>query len=117
MCPTHSQRNEPVNNIPKIGYASCIPPIKLGGANPRPMGIKNRGWLTPRVDRGSNSGKNASPNKVFTREQEPDNLRGSGALVQRGSGRDTALPMKLCVPDFPGGKVEGLEKIRVSTNL
>ena len=42
--------------------------------------------------------------KVFTREQEPDNLRGSGALVQRGSGRDTALPRKLCIPDFPGGK-------------
>ena len=99
-----NQHNEPVNNMPKTGWASCILPIKLGGANPRPMGITNCGWLPPRVDRGSNTGKSASSNKVFTREQEPDNLRGSGALVQRGSGRDTALPRKLCIPDFAGGK-------------
>ena len=39
-----------------------------------------------------------------------DILRGSGALIQRGNGRDTALPKQLCVPDFPGGKEgQGLE--------
>ena len=48
--------------------------------------------------------QSASSNKVFTREQEPDSLRGSGALVQRGSCRDTTLPKELRVPDFPSGK-------------
>ena len=64
-----NQHNKPVNNMPKIGWASCILPTKLGGANPRPMGTTNCGWLPPRVDRGSNIGKSASPNKVFTRGQ------------------------------------------------
>ena len=77
-----NQHNEPVNNMPKTGWASCILPIKLGGANPRPMGITNRGWLPPIVDRGSNTGKGASSNKVFTREQKPDSLRSSCPKVQ-----------------------------------
>ena len=81
-----NEHNEPVNCVPKIGWASSILPTKLGGANPRSMGTADRGWLPPRVDRGSSTEQSASPNKMFTRGQEPDNLRGSGALVQRGSG-------------------------------
>ena len=99
-----NEHNEPVNCVPKIGWASSILPTKLGGANPRSMGTADCGWLPPRVDRGSSTEKSASPNKMFTRGQEPDNLRGSGALVQRGSGGDTSLTKELCVPDLPGGK-------------
>ena len=40
-----NQHNEPVNHMPKIGWASCILPTKLEGANPRPMGTADRGWL------------------------------------------------------------------------
>ena len=99
-----NEHNEPVNCVPKIGWASSILPTKLGGANPRSMGTADRGWLPPRVDRGSSTEQSASPNKMFTRGQEPDNLRGSGALVQRGSGGDTSLTKEFCVPDLPGGK-------------
>ena len=35
------QHNEPVNNMPKIGWASSILPTKLGGANSRSMGTPN----------------------------------------------------------------------------
>ena len=99
-----NQHNEPVNHMPKIGWASCILPTKLGGVNPRPMGTANCGWLPPGVDRGPNTGQSASSNEMFTRRQESGRLRGSGTLVQRGNCRDTNLPKELCVPDFPSGK-------------
>ena len=87
-----NQHNEPVNHISKIGWASCILPTKLGGVNSRPMGTADCGWLPPGVDRGPNTGHSASANEMFTREQEPYRLRASGALVQRGSCRDTSPP-------------------------
>ena len=99
-----NQHNEPVNHVSKVGWVNCILPTKLGGANPRPMGTASCGWLPPGVDRGLNTGQSTSPNEMFTREQEPDSLRGSGALVQRGSLGDTSLNKERCVPDFPGGK-------------
>ena len=40
-----NQHNEPVNGIPKIGWASCILSTKLGGVNSRLMGTADYGWL------------------------------------------------------------------------
>ena len=65
-----NQHNEPVHNMHKIGWVSCILPAKPGG-------LTQDQWVlqtVARVDRSSNIGKSALPNKVFTREQEPDNL-------------------------------------------
>ena len=39
------QHHEPVNVMPKIGWASSTLPTKLGGANPRSMGTQNCGWI------------------------------------------------------------------------
>ena len=46
------------------------------------MGIADCGWLPPGAHKDPNSSQGAPPDKVLTRQQEPDNLRGSGALVQ-----------------------------------
>ena len=99
-----NQHNEPVNKLPKIGWASGILPTKLGGANPRPMDTTNHGWLPFGVERDSNTGQSTSSNKMLTRDQEPNYIRGSGALDQRGNGGDTSLPKEFLIPDFPRGK-------------
>ena len=99
-----NQHNEPVNCMSKIGWANCILTTKLGDVNSRPMGTADCGWLPLGVNRGTNTGQSASANEMLIREQEPDRLGASGALVQRGSCRDTSLPWELCVTDLPGGK-------------
>jgi len=40
-----NQHNEPVNRVPKIGWASSTLPTKLGSANSGSMGTPNSGWL------------------------------------------------------------------------
>ena len=87
--------------MPKIGWASSTLPTKLGGANSRSMGTPNCGWLPTRTDDNSLPGPCAPSNKVFTREQGPDNHRGSRTTGQRGNLGDTT---ELCVSNFPGGK-------------
>ena len=93
-----------VNIMPKIGWASSTLPTKLGGANSRSMGTPNCGWLPTRTDNNSLPGPCAPSNKVFTREQGPDNLRGSRTTGQRGNLGDATYTTELCVSNFPGGK-------------
>ena len=98
------QHYEPVNIMPKIGWASSTLPAKMGGANSRSMGTPNCGWLPTRTDNNSLPGPCAPSNKVFTREQGPDNHRGSRTTGQRGNLGDTTYTTELCVSNFPGGK-------------
>ena len=98
------QHYEPVNIMPKIGWASSTLPTKLGGTYSRSMGTPNCGWLPTRTDNSSLPGPCAPSNKVFTKEQGPDNHRGSRTTGQRGNLGDTTYTTELCVSNFPGGK-------------
>ena len=53
------------------------------------------------ANRDSKSGLSAPPDKIFSGWQEPDNLGGSWAFVQRGSGGDTSLFKELPVTNVP----------------
>ena len=68
------------------------------------MGTPNCGWLPTRTDNNSLPGPCAPSNKVFTREQGPDNHRGSRTTGQRGNLGDATYTTELCVSNFPGGK-------------
>ena len=98
------QHYEPVNIMPKIGWASSTLPTKLGGANSRSMGTPNCGWLPTRTDNNSLPGPCAPSNKVFTREQGSDSHRGSRTTGQRDNLGDATYTTELCVSNFPGGK-------------
>ena len=93
-----NQHNEPVNHVPKIGWASCILPTKQTIA-----GYHLELTEAPAQDRVPHQIA-----KVFTREQKPDSLRGSGALVQRGSCRDTILPRNFMSQIFLVEKKDGV---------
>ena len=93
--------------MPKAGWASSILPTKLESANPRPVGIANRGWLPPGTNRDSNSGQNSSPDKMLTREQEPVNLGGFGASVQRVVVETQAFPRSYLSQIFLVEKKDG----------
>ena len=98
------QHHEPVNNLQKTGWASSILPTKLGSANTRSMGTPNCGWIPTRVDNNSLPGPYAPPNKVFTREQGPNNHRGPRTIEQRGNLGDTTYTTEFCVSNLPDGK-------------
>ena len=98
------QQHEPVNNMPKVGWASSILPTKLESANSRSIGTPNCGWVPIRTDNNSLSGSCASTNKVLIREQGSDNHRGLRAPGQRGDCGDTTYTTEFCVSDFLGGE-------------
>ena len=98
------QHYEPVNIMPKIGWASSILPNKLEGVNPRSMGAPDCGWIPTRTYNNSLSEACASSSKVCTREQDPNNYRGLGTSGQKGNCGCTAFTTELCVSDLPGSK-------------
>ena len=98
------QYYEPVNKVPKVGWASSILPTKLGGVNSGPVGTPNCGWLPIRTNLGALPGPRAPSNKVLTKEHGPNNHRGPGTPGQRGNREDTTHTTKLCVSNFLGRK-------------
>ena len=100
---SHKQ-HEPVNRMPKSGWASVTLPAKLGSVDSRSMGPPNRGWLPTRLVKCTIPDSQATPNTNHSRECNSNNSRGCRIVNQRGNCRDSAVSTQLCVPDFPGGE-------------
>ena len=98
------QHHEPVNRVPKVGWASSILPTKLVGANSRSMGTPNSGWLPTGAYISSLSNQGATANTMLSRGQNPDIHRSVRASSQRSDCGDTTHATEFCVPDIPGGK-------------
>ena len=98
------QHHEPVNRVPKIGWASSILPTKLGSANSRSMGTPNCGWLPTGTYINSSPDQGPPTNTLLNREQDPDSHRSAGTSGQRGDCGDTAYTPEFCVPNISGGE-------------
>ena len=95
---------EPVNKLPKGGWASVTLPNKLGSADSRSMGPPNCGWLPTRLDKCTMPDPHATSNTNLNRECNLNNSRGCRVAIQRGNCRDSALSRQLCVPDISCGE-------------
>ena len=68
------------------------------------MGTTNCVWLPSGVERDSNTGQSTSSNKMLTREQEPNYIRGSGALVETQASPRNFLSQIFLVEKKDGGQ-------------
>ena len=98
------QHHEPVNIMPKIGWASSTLPSKLEIADSRSMGAPNCGWVPTKIDNNSLPATCAPSNMVLTRKQGSDNHQSPRTTGQRGNLGDTPYTTELRVSNFPSRK-------------
>ena len=98
------QHHEPVNRVPKVGWASSILPAKLGSANSRSVGTSNCGWLPTGTYSNPPPDQGPPANTLLIREQDPGNHGSAGTSWQRGNCRGTTYNPEFCVPNIPSGK-------------
>ena len=98
---TH-KRHEPVNELPKTGWAPLALPAQLGGVNPRSVGSPGRGWLPTRVDKYTIPVMQTSANSNHSRECHSSHGRSGRTAIEGGNNRDPADNRQLRVPDFSG---------------
>ena len=94
--------------MPNIGWTSSTFPTKLGGADSRPMGTPNHGWIPTRTNNNPLPGPYVSHQIRFSPENkvqittEVQELLDKGAIL-----RDTTNTTELCVSNFSDTKMSG----------
>ena len=104
LCTGSHQHHEPVNRLPKIGWACSTFPSKLESAYQRPLGTSNHGWVPARSHIHPTSISGTTRDKDIKRERSISDTRSHRTADEGCNSGDQSISRQLCLPDFPGGK-------------